>query len=163
METEKGVVFSQRAGPPPSLPLVPHSLTRCFLSSAVGFGVRTAECGLRCSLRFSHDRMAEVPPPPLRVTRFALHMALHHFNFSPSTSLFSLPTTTRRRSPEFPLPSSSLPSLHLIIFVHCGDFPGPPPPPPWRPSTSYSHGDRLTAERLQCGSEPMGEGGRRAM
>ena len=64
VETEKGVAFSQRARPPPSLPLVPHSLTRCFQfqSSAVGFGVRSAECGLRCSLRFSHDRMAEVPP-----------------------------------------------------------------------------------------------------
>ena len=148
VETEKGVVFSQRGGPPPSLPLVPHSLGASKVQlSVLACAVRSAGAGvgrgLRCSLRFSHDRMAgAAAAAPCDPLRFA---PLHHFNFSPSTSpLFSL--CPRLRDAVRP----SFPSLHLIIFVHCGDFLGPP----WRPSTSYSHGDRLTAEGLQCGSEP---------
>ena len=112
VETEKGVVFSQRGGPPPSLPLVPHSLGASKVQlSVLACAVRSAGAGvgrgLRCSLRFSHDRMAEVPPPPLRVTRFALRHCTTSTSHPPlPLSPLSLPTTTRRRSPEFPFPSS---------------------------------------------------------
>ena len=112
VETEKGVVFSQRGGPSPPPRSLSHSVDPFSVLQKFSCRFWRAQCG---GVRGASDAAFVVPSafltigwpvPLLRVTRFALRHCTTSTSHPPLPLFPSLPTTTRRRSPEFPFPSS---------------------------------------------------------